>query len=210
MKLNFKSSLAYIFSGGLSIIAAFFVASQFFGHSSGEEKKAAAPQAAKTKNTVDADAEPIDLSKELEGGKVDVDKGNGEKTNLDEGLESFLAPYNYDAENRRDPFREYKSEGSTIGGEMQEEGGLVVGPLRPLQRFELDEIQLVGIIWDVEEPKAMFLDPTKKIHILNKDERIGRKNGYIAAIREGEVVVVEAVKVRNQLAFTTKVMKITK
>ena len=115
-----------------------------------------------------------------------------------------MTPYNYDLENRRDPFKEFRLDVRT---EVTEEG-VFVGPLRPLQRFELEMIIPVAIIWDVESPKAMFIDPTNEVHILGKDERIGKNNGYIAAIREGEVVVIETVKRKGQLSFKTSILKI--
>jgi type IV pilus assembly protein PilP len=123
---------------------------------------------------------------------------------ISEDLDTLMAPYNYDVENRRDPFREFRLD---LTAEVTEEG-VFVGPLRPLQRFDLDMIMPVAIIWDVETPKAMFVDPTNEIHILGKDERIGKNNGYIAAIREGEVIVIETVKRKGQLSFKTSILKI--
>ncbi len=123
---------------------------------------------------------------------------------ISDDLDTLMSPYNYDVENRRDPFKEFRLD---VRAEVTEEG-VFVGPLRPLQRFELDMIVPVAIIWDVETPKAMFVDPTNEVHILGKDERIGKNNGFIAAIREGEVVVIETVKRKGQLSFKTSIMKI--
>ena len=114
---------------------------------------------------------------------------------------SFLTPYIYQPDNRRDPFRPFKEIGPLEGAEL-------VGPLLPLQRYDITEIKLIGIIWDIKNPKAMFMDPTKKIHTLIKDDRIGRNNGYVAAIREGEVVVVETVNIRGELAYNTRVLQL--
>ena len=125
-------------------------------------------------------------------------------TLITDELDTLMTPYNYDLENRRDPFKEFRLDVRT---EVTEEG-VFVGPLRPLQRFELEMIIPVAIIWDVESPKAMFIDPTNEVHILGKDERIGKNNGYIAAIREGEVVVIETVKRKGQLSFKTSILKI--
>lgn len=122
-------------------------------------------------------------------------------------VEGFLAPFSYDNENRRDPFREYKE--IALPSAQLEEGGMV-GPLSPLQKYDLEEVQLVGIMWDVKQPKAMFLDPNEQIHIVGKDERIGRKNGYIAVIREGEVVIVETLRIKGELAFTTRILKLAR
>jgi type IV pilus assembly protein PilP len=118
-------------------------------------------------------------------------------------LSAVLAPFIYEADSRRDPFRP-----STTGIPLVQEEA--IGPLLPLQRFSLDELKLVGIIWDVARPKAMFTDPEKKVHVLEKDDRIGRNNGYIAVIREGEVVIVETVNIRGELTYSTRVLSITR
>lgn len=118
-------------------------------------------------------------------------------------FQTFLEPFIYDPKNRKDPFKPYVEIDSLDQGEMQ-------GPLLPLQRFDLNEIHLVGIIWDVGSPRAMFLDPTNTVHIIGKNERIGRNNGYIAMIREGEVVIVEATRKEDEVIYTTTVMKISR
>jgi type IV pilus assembly protein PilP len=118
-------------------------------------------------------------------------------------FQTFLEPFIYDPKNRKDPFKPYVEIDSIDQGEMQ-------GPLLPLQRFDLNEIHLVGIIWDVGAPRAMFLDPTNTVHIIGKNERIGRNNGYIAMIREGEVVIVEATRKEDEVIYTTTVMKISR
>lgn len=115
-------------------------------------------------------------------------------------IQTFLEPFIYQGDNRRDPFAPFQ--------EFDPTGGAVAGPVLPLQRFDIDELKLVGVIWNVPNPKAMFTDPTNRVHILGKDDRIGRNNGYIAVIREGEVVIVETVTVRGELAYSTRVLQL--
>lgn len=116
-------------------------------------------------------------------------------------FQSFLEPFIYDTKGRRDPFQPYVEMRAPEEGEMQ-------GPLLPLQRYDIDDIKLTGIIWDVKSPKALFIDPGKQTHILGRDDRIGRNNGYIAVIREGEVVVVEAQRIRGETIYSTRVIKL--
>lgn len=116
-------------------------------------------------------------------------------------LEGFLEPFIYDMVNRRDPFLAY-AEFIPVEGE---------GPARaltPAQRFALEELRLVGVMWDVRDPKAMFMDPDEEVLVLGRDESIGNRNGYIAAIREGEVVVVEAIRKRGDIIYRTRVLRI--
>lgn len=123
---------------------------------------------------------------------------------------SILIPYVYDPEQRRDPFKEFAPKINTVINKEATDEGSVMGPLAPLQRYSLDELNLAGIIWGVNEPKAMFLDPKGQTYIVGKDERIGHKNGYIAEIREGEVVIIETEKVKGKLISSAKVIKLNR
>jgi Tfp pilus assembly protein PilP len=115
---------------------------------------------------------------------------------------AFLEPYLYDTrEGRRNPFKPTT---------LVEPGALnnqFTGPGTPLERFELDELKLLAIIWNVKNPRAMFMDPMNVIHTVGKDDRIGRKRGYIAVIREGEVVVVESTTYSGEPVFSTRVLR---
>ncbi len=114
---------------------------------------------------------------------------------------TFLAPFVYDARaGRRNPFQPPISIGNASSNPML--------PGSPLERYDLDAIKLVGIMWNVRHPKAMFVDPGGEVHTLGLDDRIGRKHGYIAAIREGEVVVVEPSQFSGQATYSTRVLHI--
>lgn len=113
-------------------------------------------------------------------------------------IEVFLEPFIYDSRERRNPFEPY-----------QEVVGESATPLSALQRYRLDELKLIGIMWDIRNPKAMFVDPKEVVHVVGRDESIGQKNGYIAAIREGEVVVVEAEQTESGIVYETKVLRLT-
>jgi type IV pilus assembly protein PilP len=128
---------------------------------------------------------------------VEADNRPGHPTSE---LEGFLEPFIYDIVNRRDPFMPYAEFAPENTGNGR--------PLTPAQRFDLDQLKLIGIMWDVKDPKAMFQDPDKEVMVLGRDEGIGNRNGYIAAIREGEVVVVEALRKRGDIIYKTKVLRI--
>lgn len=114
---------------------------------------------------------------------------------------SFLEPYIFDLrEGRRNPFRVPTLADGTLADMML--------PGTPLERYDLNELKLVGIMWDIHAPKAMLVDPQGEVHVLGKDDRIGRKRGYIAVIREGEVVVVETSNFNGENTYATRVMRI--
>ncbi len=62
-----------------------------------------------------------------------------------------------------------------------------------MQRWELDRLQVVGILWDVRTPRAMIRDPDGGVFTVIKNSKIGRNEGFVAAIREGEIVIVETI-----------------
>lgn len=112
-------------------------------------------------------------------------------------LDSIIEDFNYEVSGRRDPFLPYTAPRPVSVDEEDE-------VVSPLQRFDLDQLTLVGIIWDVKKPKAMFLDPQGKGYIVNKLDKIGRQRGYVAEIREGEVVVLERYVGEGRSSFQTK------
>lgn len=131
--------------------------------------------------------------------------GKPEEHAVSAELQSYVEPFLYDLKDRKDPFKPFVE---TDGGSSAE--GDFEGPLLPLQRYDIDEIRLIGIIWDVREPKAMFMDPNSQIHILSREERIGKNNGYLAVIREGEVVIIENIKAKGEMIRSPRVLKISR
>lgn len=94
--------------------------------------------------------------------------------------------YSYDPTGKRDPFKAFR----TVRPVHTEAAkGLEV--VEPLQRWELERLQVVGILWDVRTPRAMIRDPDGAVYTVTKNSKIGRAEGFVAAIREGEVVVLE-------------------
>ncbi len=97
--------------------------------------------------------------------------------------------YTYDPTNRRDPFKPYgTSQASQAPGPKEDDRP---APTDPLQMFDVSQFRLMGIVWQVRNPKAVVRDPVGKMHLIYKDTKIGRNSGFVAAIREGEVLVVE-------------------
>lgn len=116
--------------------------------------------------------------------------------------------YSYDPANRRDPFRPYGyKELQPIP--MDAVTGIPV-LAEPLQGFDLQDLRIIGIIWEVNNPKAMVRDPKNVLHMIKKDSKIGRNNGFVAAIREGEVVVIEPAMVDGLQTAATRILTLQK
>ncbi|MCH2535577.1 MAG: pilus assembly protein PilP [Bdellovibrionales bacterium] len=183
---NIYTILSYLLVGACSVSLAVLLASSILDVSTAQQ-----PQ---NVNTQDPNLSPEKPQNEILAETA---------VYADEGADLFLEPYIYDPRGRRDPFAPVDT------AVIQAATGQPIRPLLPLEKYELEQIKLIGIIWDVNDPKAMFMDPTSKVHVLSKDQRIGRNQGYIAVIREGEVVVVEATQKDNQPVYRSRVMKIT-
>lgn len=113
----------------------------------------------------------------------------------------LMEPYEYDPRGRRDPFAQPMEDKPVIQGSLH-------GPLLPLQKYDLTQLRLVGIIWDVRRPRAMLRDPQGKTHVVGPNTKVGPRNGYIATIREGEIVVIETTEQDGRLLSTAQVVKI--
>lgn len=200
---------AYIGVSVAAVGAAFLISVKFLGVSSAQEETAppavegGAPPAAPAEavppaaqEAPQAEAPAIDSAQQQAMDQAAMAQNSGIAE-----LEGFLEPFIYDIVNRRDPFQIYADyiPADESGGQRT---------LSPAQRFDLDQLKLVGVMWGVKDPKAMFVDPSKEVLVLGRDESIGNKNGYIAAIREGEVVVVEAIRKRGDIIYRTRVLRI--
>lgn len=118
-------------------------------------------------------------------------------------LQGLMDPFDYDPRGRKDPFAQPVLDRPVAPGSPH-------GPLLPLQRFDISKLKLIGIIWDVKRPRAMINDPEGKMHVVGPNTKIGIRNGYIAVIREGEIVIVETVEENGRLVSSAQIVKLAK
>lgn len=64
---------------------------------------------------------------------------------------------------------------------------------RAITDYELNDLSLVGVVWDVAEPIAMFKAPNGRRYILKSGDKIARNNGFIVSIEHGEVNIKETI-----------------
>lgn len=129
-------------------------------------------------------------------------EAESEGTGRDLGiLEGIIEDYDYRGQDKRDPFAPFVLVKPVLSGTP-------IGPVTPLERFDLEQLRLVGIIWNVPKPKALVLDPDNKTYVVYNKTRIGRNNGYVAEIREGEVVIVESYNNQGRLSYQPRVVKL--
>lgn len=116
-----------------------------------------------------------------------------------------LRPFIYSQKGRRDPFTPIVGDKKVVQEAIANKEVI----LPELEKYRIDSFVLTSILWSVNEPKALIMDPQSKIHLIKVNSRIGTKNGYVAKIREGEIVVVEQeTNEAGEALFTTQVLKI--
>lgn len=84
----------------------------------------------------------------------------------------------------RDPFRPF-----TFGLRETQEDEL----LTPLQRLELRQLRLAGVVLDLKPPRAMLQDASGMGFIVVPGTPIGRRHGVVKAIEAQRVIVEERV-----------------
>ncbi len=124
---------------------------------------------------------------------------------VDPALEGFIEDNNYAPQDKRDPFFPFLMlQKIKIVNEKEQE------VLEPLQQFALNELKVIGIIWDVGKPKALVVDPKGKSHIISESAKLGKDFGYVAAIREGEVIIIEEqLDTNGKRTYLTKILKMS-
>ncbi len=195
-KQDMLQLLAYTGVAVVSVGLAFVISMKFLGVTRAQD--AGAPPAEEAAQEPPGDAPPMEVPppQEQAAPRAMPSGGGGGLAEI----EGFLEPFIYDVVNRRDPFLAYAEFVPSEDGPTR--------PMSPAQRFAIEDLKLIGVLWDVKDPKALFNDPENSILTLGRDDSIGNRNGYIAAIREGEVVVVEAIRKRGDIIYRTKVLRI--
>jgi hypothetical protein len=84
---------------------------------------------------------------------------------------------------RRDPFRPFTLDLRPV--ETTEEF------LTPLQRYELQQLAVVGVLLDIEPPRAMVQDSSGMGYIVTPGTLIGRRRGVVTDIQPRQIVVEE-------------------
>ncbi len=93
-----------------------------------------------------------------------------------------VAEYHYDPTDKVDPFRSYIRRQVTFNPDDN---------ASPLERFDISQLSVMGIIWGVDEPRALVRDPTGKGYIVRAGTPIGKNKGRILRIEDNRVIVKE-------------------
>jgi type IV pilus assembly protein PilP len=84
---------------------------------------------------------------------------------------------------RRDPFRPFTMNTRTQSRPRE--------TLSTLERYELGQLRLVGVIWHVKEPSAMIEDSAGLGYVVKVGTPIGPNDGKVKAIKPDQIIVEE-------------------
>lgn len=110
----------------------------------------------------------------------------------------FMDQYHYEPKGKRDPFSPYVNVELNPNQAVQ----------HPLELYNLNQLKVLGVMWDVAKPQAMIQDPTGTVHFVGLNQKMGRNQGYLAVIREGECVVVEEIIQDEKVSYVTRIMQV--
>ena len=89
------------------------------------------------------------------------------------------------AERGRDPFRPFTLDLRPENTENE--------ILTPLQRYEIPQLRLAGVVLDLKPPRAMLQDNSGMGFIITPGTPIGRRHGVVRAIEAKKVVIEERI-----------------
>jgi hypothetical protein len=61
----------------------------------------------------------------------------------------------------------------------------------PLERFDIGQLRIVGIVWDIKEPRAIIEDSAGLGYTVKVGTPIGSNDGRVKVIRRDQIVVEE-------------------
>ncbi len=99
-----------------------------------------------------------------------------------DAVEHTEQDYRYDPTGKPDPFKSFLKQIQLVKD---------TEALSPLERFDLSQLTVTGIIWATKRPRALVEDPTGKGYIVAEGAGIGKNKGRVLRIDDNRVVVKE-------------------
>ena len=86
-------------------------------------------------------------------------------------------------EGSRDPFRPMTLRTKVVSRNREN--------LSPLERLDLGQLKIVGIVWDIKEPRAMVEDTAGLGYTVKVGTPIGSNDGKVKAIHRNQIIIEE-------------------
>ena len=108
---------------------------------------------------------------------------NSDGAAVAEQKSDLQSPADVSTVGKRDPFRPYTLN-TRVDSRPREN-------LSPLERYDLGQLRLVGVVWQVKEPSAMVEDSVGLGYIVKVGTPMGANDGKVKAIKPNEIVIEE-------------------
>ena len=92
-----------------------------------------------------------------------------------------IGAFYYDPVGKRDPFRSF----------IQDHKSLEDGIESPLEKFDLGQLEVAGVVWRGNRRRALILDPSGQAYVVAEGDTIGKNAGTILAIQDSTMLVRE-------------------
>ena len=98
------------------------------------------------------------------------------------GLGTGGADYVYDPLGKRDPFRSF------VLDRLKELEAATKGPL---EQFDLNQLNVLGVVWETNQRRALVADPSGQAYIVREGDPIGTNDGRVIRIDDNLMLVRE-------------------
>jgi type IV pilus assembly protein PilP len=113
------------------------------------------------------------------------------KTEPEQKIELSETTFAYKVEGKIDPFASIFRDESAVPADEKDRKKKKRIPLTPIERVDLSQLKLVGIIFASSGNKALVEDASGKGFIIKKDTRIGINSGRVLKILKDRIIVEE-------------------
>ncbi len=114
--------------------------------------------------------------------------------------EPMMMAYSYDPKGKLDPFVPwYEGERKPASGTERKRI-----PLSPLERVDLSQLKLVGIVLTARGNKALVEESSGKGYVISKGTYIGLNRGKVSKILRDRVIIMESISYGGSGATTRK------
>lgn len=144
-------------------------------------------------------------------GKTDAVPDQKPNQKPDQKLELSETTVTYKAEGKIDPFASiFRVESSAFADQNDRKKKKRI-PLTPIEKVDLSQLKLVGIIFAPDGNKALVEDASGKGFVIKKGTRIGINSGRVIKILKGRVVVEEeAESILGKTSLVKRELKLQK
>ena len=123
-------------------------------------------------------------------------------------LSETTVTYSYKVEGKIDPFASIFRAGPSVLADQNKKKRI---PLTPIEKVDLSQLKLVGIISASSGNKALVEDASGKGFVIKKGTRIGINSGRVIKILKDRVVVEEeAESILGEITLVKKELKLQK